>query len=82
MDTILLNDVDTTQLRKFTHTRTAIRCEPWAPTLGRVALAAHFDRQCRVQYRFHFVVSERLRLTHPDFLWHLHAPADKWVARD
>ena len=61
MDSILLNDVCTAQLRQFAHTRAAVRRKPWTPTPSGIALAAHFDRECRAQDRFDFVVSDAYR---------------------
>jgi hypothetical protein len=46
MDAILLNDIDTTQLRKLAHARPAVCGKPRI-TLSCIALAACFDRQSR-----------------------------------
>ena len=56
-----MNDVCTAQLRQFAHTRAAVRRKPWTPTPSGIALAAHFDRECRAQDRFDFVVSDAYR---------------------
>src|SRR5487761_731892 len=79
MNVIAFDDINAAQLRKLAHTRAAVRGEPRTPTLGRVGLAANFDRLCGTQYRLDLLVSERLRFAHSDFLRHLHAPASERV---